>query len=173
MKTHSGAGERLGYILLLVIILLVLGTAITGVVLFKGMRPAPPVTVAPLPTITMPPTPLLASTLPPEKKALPTAAFTSTSAPLAIIPFASTDTATVEIPSPTPDYCASLPKDWWKQMPVVPDISHNVKVIYKKGLAMGNDPTRFSKVATARVSASISSGISITRSPTALGLTII
>ena len=148
MKSQSTASERLGYILILVVILLVLGVAITGVILFKGIRAAPPVVVPPLPTITMPPTKVLASTLPPEKKVLPTTTVTvtATAKPLAIIPFVPTDTATLEIPSATPDFCASLPKNWWMKMPVVPDISHNVKVIYKKGQAMGVDPTHISKV---------------------------
>ena len=137
---------RLELILILVFILLVLGVAITGVLLFKSMRPAPPVVVAPFPTITMPPTPapLLASTLPPARKTKTTA--TPTTAPLPIIPFAPSDTSTPPLLSPTPDYCANLPKDWWMKMPVVPDVSPNVTVIYKAGLAMGNDPTHFSKV---------------------------
>jgi len=148
MKSQSTASERIGYILLLVVILLVVGVAITGVILFKGMRAAPPVVVSPLPTITMPPTPVLASSLPPEKKAVPTTTVSASASPvpLAIIPFAPSDTATLEIPSATPDFCASLPKNWWMDMPVVPKISHNVKVIYKKGQAMGADPTHISKV---------------------------
>ena len=150
MKSQSDASERLSYILILVVILLVLGVAITGVILFKGIRAAPPVTVAPLPTeaftSTLPPTRVLASTLPPKEKAIPTATLTSTAAPLAIIPFASSDTPVPEIPSATPDFCASLPKNWWMKLPVVPDISKNVKVIYKKGQAMGADPTHISKV---------------------------
>jgi hypothetical protein len=121
--------------------------AITGVILFKGMRAAPPVVVAPLPTITIPPTEVLASTLPPKKeKPARTATGTASPIPLAIIPFAASDTPVPEIPSPTPDFCASLPKNWWMKMPVVPEISKNVKTIYKKGLAMGADPTRVSKV---------------------------
>jgi hypothetical protein len=145
MKSKSVTSEHLSYILLLVVILLVLGVAITGVILFKGIRAALPVTVAPLPTITMQPTEVLASTLPSEKKVLLTATGTARP-PLAIIPFAPSDTATLEIPSATPDFCASLPKNWWMKMPVVPEISKNVKVIYKKGLAMGADPTHISKV---------------------------
>jgi hypothetical protein len=146
MKPQSET--RLESILILVFILLVLGVAATAVMLFKSMRAASPVAVSPLPTITLPsnPTPLLASTLPPGQKATASATGTQTMVPLAIIPFAPSDTSSPEIPNPTPDFCASLPKDWWMVMPVVPDISPNVKVIYKAGLAMGNDPTRFSKV---------------------------
>ena len=144
MKSKSDPGEPLVYILLLVLIVLVLGVAITGAILFKSIRAAQPVTVASLPTITMPSTQVLASTLPPKKKAIPTA--TKTSAPLAIIPFAPSDTSTPETLTASPDFCSSLPKDWWMAMPVVPDISPNVNLIYKKGLAMGTDPARFSKV---------------------------
>lgn len=140
--------NRLEYILILIVILLVIAVAIAGVIIFKGARPAPPVAISPLPSITLPPTPapLLASTLPPQEKAKASATATQTRVPLVIIPFAPSDTSTPVLPSPTPDYCASLPKNWWMKMPVVPDVSPNVLVIYKAGLAMGNNPAHFSKV---------------------------
>ncbi len=46
--------------------------------------------------------------------------------------------------TPTPDL-RPKPEDWQK-WPIVPSISANAVAIYQKGLALGNDPTHFSKV---------------------------
>jgi hypothetical protein len=47
-----------------------------------------------------------------------------------------------ETPKPT---STSPPKNW-KDYPVVPNISQRAIEIYQNGIAMGNDPTRFSKI---------------------------
>lgn len=46
-----------------------------------------------------------------------------------------------EIPTRTP-----LAPDAWKELPVIPRISHRTIEIYQAGLAMGRDPHRFSKI---------------------------
>lgn len=46
--------------------------------------------------------------------------------------------------TPTPDL--RLLPEQWQQWPVIPEISHNTMTIYWKGIAMGNDPRRFSKI---------------------------
>lgn len=54
-------------------------------------------------------------------------------------------TATVLAATPTPK--PSLEKDAWKEMPAVPtSISDAMRVVYQRGLEMGNDPKRFSVI---------------------------
>lgn len=40
----------------------------------------------------------------------------------------------------------TLVRDAWKYLPVVPDVSVNAREIYQRGVELGNDPHRFSKV---------------------------
>ena len=48
-------------------------------------------------------------------------------------------------PVATPKRKAALPKDAWKDLPVVPTgVSERARSIYEYGLSLGNDPTRFS-----------------------------
>jgi hypothetical protein len=49
---------------------------------------------------------------------------------------------TVETPTAQPTLAAGE----WKTLPVIPVISERTREIYQQGLAMGNDPTHFSKV---------------------------
>ena len=51
-------------------------------------------------------------------------------------------TSSTPMPSPAP----ALPPSDWKNWPVTPVVSQEAVAIYQKGLAMGNDPTAFSKV---------------------------
>jgi hypothetical protein len=55
----------------------------------------------------------------------------------------STDTHTVT-PRPTPK--APLAPNAWMSLPIVPTISDTARVIYARGLEMGNNPRTFSKV---------------------------
>lgn len=58
----------------------------------------------------------------------------------------------VEAPAATPTIRLTATPDMrplpeqWQQWPVIPEISHNAIEIYWKGIAMGNDPQRFSKI---------------------------
>lgn len=49
-----------------------------------------------------------------------------------------------ESPQPTED-ARPLPKDW-QTWPVVPEVTETAREIYKRGLALGNNPKTFSKV---------------------------
>lgn len=57
-------------------------------------------------------------------------------------------TATVAAPrvnvSPTPDL--RLDPEKWQEWPVIPTISARAREIYQRGLALGNDPSHFSKI---------------------------
>ncbi len=64
-----------------------------------------------------------------------------------------TKTPATETPSPTsteavlpPTISATLVHDNWMLMPVVPTVSDRARLIYQRGLEMGRDPHRFSKV---------------------------
>ncbi|MBI5932828.1 MAG: hypothetical protein HY867_03900 [Chloroflexi bacterium] len=46
--------------------------------------------------------------------------------------------------SPTPDL--RLDPETWQEWPVIPQVSARAREIYQKGLALGNDPKRFSKI---------------------------
>ncbi len=46
--------------------------------------------------------------------------------------------------TPTPD--TRLAPHQWRSWPVIPDISEFAKKLYLKGIAMGNDPSNFSKI---------------------------
>ncbi len=85
---------------------------------------------APAPTLTATATPAPSVTQP------PTAAPTATDSPTAA--------ASAAAPSPIP---ATLvyPADWL-EMPVTPVVSEAMKELYRRGLAMGNDPHSFSVV---------------------------
>jgi hypothetical protein len=39
-----------------------------------------------------------------------------------------------------------MPADYWTTLPVVPTVSQNARLIYQRGIEMGNDPHAFSKV---------------------------
>lgn len=51
-----------------------------------------------------------------------------------------------EIPATSSLPDLSVNPDLWKEFPVIPPINQRVIDIYKKGLMMGNDPHRFSKI---------------------------
>ena len=81
----------------------------------------------------------------------PTAAPAFTQAPAATATLTApdlpsvTETATsTQIPATAPT--ATLAPDAWMQMPVIPTVSDNAIAIYQRGLELGNDPRRFSKV---------------------------
>jgi hypothetical protein len=46
----------------------------------------------------------------------------------------------------TPEITATSPPEDWRDYPVIPNISPRAIEIYEQGIAMGNDPHRFSKV---------------------------
>src|SRR5690606_17044120 len=57
-----------------------------------------------------------------------------------------TDLPATLVPSPTvpPTPKPPLARDAWKEMPVVPEeISDAMRLVYQRGLEMGNDPSRF------------------------------
>lgn len=91
-----------------------------------------------------------------QAEARPTAAWTET-APLSIptltlsratllpspsITAAQPSAVSTSSPVPTP----TLAPNAWMQMPVVPTVSAAARAIYKRGLALGNNPRAFSKV---------------------------
>ena len=54
---------------------------------------------------------------------------------------------TAKVLAATPTSKPSLEKDAWKEMPAVPtSISDAMRVVYQRGLEMGNDPKRFSVI---------------------------
>jgi len=56
-------------------------------------------------------------------------------------------TAPTEIPTSQPTSRPTLGPDDWQTFPIFPtEISDRAREIYQQGLAMGNDPTRFSKL---------------------------
>ncbi|GAP16092.1 hypothetical protein LARV_03888 [Longilinea arvoryzae] len=74
----------------------------------------------------------------------PTAALMPSDTPTA------TDTAQPQ-PGDTAAPSATAPKptlgpDDWKSLPVIPAVSDTARAIYQKGLALGNDPARFSRI---------------------------
>lgn len=64
--------------------------------------------------------------------------------PAASTPESSTITPTLPLASPTPR--PTLEPEAWKQLPVVPPISDRVIEIYRRGIAIGNNPSAFSKI---------------------------
>jgi len=87
---------------------------------------------------------LLAACTSSQKTSQPTAETVSTSE------VKITETATEEITSAT-EVAAATPRptlaaDEWKTLPIVPTVSDAMREVYKRGLAMGNDPNAFSKV---------------------------
>lgn len=87
----------------------------------------------------------------------PTAAPTlaATSQPLPTETAAPADTATTEPPAtlaasatlePSPTVRPTLGPDDWKTLPVIPAVSDAARQIYRRGLDLGNDPARFSKI---------------------------
>ena len=55
--------------------------------------------------------------------------------------------ATIAAPTSPPTPRPTLGPDDWQQLPVIPtEISQRARDIYQQGLAMGNDPTHFSKL---------------------------
>ncbi len=69
----------------------------------------------------------------------PTQAPTGTQAPPTVTP------SPTVVPSPTAD--TRLLPNQWKQWPIIPTLTGRGLEIYRKGLALGNDPHAFSKVA--------------------------
>ncbi len=70
----------------------------------------------------------------------------TTSAPVVEATKAATEivNAATEVSAATPR--PTLAPDEWKSLPIVPTVSDAMKEVYKRGLAMGNDPNAFSKV---------------------------
>jgi len=89
-----------------------------------------------------PTTPESAITIEQTQSSKPEQQTTATNAPTATI-FTKTPTPVVS-PTPTPDIRLN-PEDW-QTWPVIPVVSEKMKSIYRQGLEMGNDPTKFSKV---------------------------
>jgi len=85
--------------------------------------PVPSIEPTSSPEITLSPT----ETLPPET------AFVPSPQP--------TDTPPQAVPTHTP-----LPLEAWKELPVIPAVSQRTVQIYQKGLELGRDPHRFSKI---------------------------
>ncbi|MFN8384015.1 MAG: SGNH/GDSL hydrolase family protein [Anaerolineales bacterium] len=87
---------------------------------------------------------LLAACTSSQKTSQPTAETVSTSE------VKITETATEEVTTATEVTAATphptLAADEWKTLPIVPTVSDAMREVYKRGLAMGNDPNAFSKV---------------------------
>ena len=130
MKSHKYIYQSL-CLCVSVVILLSACTATLTSTLSQGTRGITPSATS-LPSATPP--------------AMATAAATATPLPPVASPTGvpATPTAT-PVPSPTQD--TRLPPAQWKQWPVIPSLTGTGLKIYRKGLALGNDPHAFSKVA--------------------------
>jgi len=104
----------------------------------------------PTPT-TLPLSPTRTGTLSPRPlpRLEPTATHEATLPPAEIVPQESTSTP-AEQPSETPQQVVPtrtlLAPEAWKELPVVPSVSQTTAQIYQKGLEIGRDPHRFSKI---------------------------
>ena len=74
-----------------------------------------------------------------------TAAAASPAAPT-VTPGVTASPAPSRAPSLTPSTTPTLAPDFWMELPVVPEVNERAREIYKKGLALGNNPGAFSKV---------------------------
>lgn len=64
-----------------------------------------------------------------------------------IAPATETVTSTATLPTPTVTPKTPLERDAWKKIPAVPaGVSDSMRDVYRRGLEMGNDPTRFSVI---------------------------
>jgi hypothetical protein len=63
----------------------------------------------------------------------------------------------------------NLPPENWQEWPVVPDVSEHTRDIYKKGIALGNDPNAFSKIGDCQNVESYFLGVFDQRSKYSLG----
>lgn len=68
-------------------------------------------------------------------------------------------TLTPNGPTPTPIVETRLPPERWQEWPVVPELTGRETAIYQRGLALGNDPTHFSKVGDCQAIRSVLMGI--------------
>lgn len=78
--------------------------------------------------------------------ALPASTSTTTPAPVTLDTTEAVPVVVSQDPTVTPSPRPTLTPDAWMDMPVVPVISDTARTIYQRGLKMGNDPQRFSKV---------------------------
>ncbi len=78
----------------------------------------------------------------------------TSSAPTDVPPSLPSETAAAEsvsetptnAPTPTPIVETRLPPERWQEWPVIPELTGREAAIYQVGLALGNDPTHFSKI---------------------------
>ena len=103
------------------------------------VTPSPVLPTATRAATIIPPTAISTATL-----LSPTATGTPTTIPSATPTATLTPTATT-VPTATPD-TRPLPAQW-KTWPIVPQVTGRALEIYRQGLAMGNDPHAFSKIA--------------------------
>jgi len=88
----------------------------------------------------------------PSPDPLPTLLPASTSTPVSTLtPIQPEPT---DIPGPTPTVKTTLAPDEWQSLPVVPEgLSANALEIYRRGIALGNNPNAFSKIGDCETSA--------------------
>ncbi len=140
--------STLMYVLLGLMVLLILGVAVTGVILFyqiKQSNPAlPPAAVIQPVQDGEPSAEVAATRAGQEATPAPNATRTPnrTTEPL-VIPAATEEPTAEPAAAQTDD---GLPDDWWMDLPVLPRVSEKAIAIYAEGIDRGNNPTRFSKI---------------------------
>jgi len=80
---------------------------------------------------------------PPDRAKVPTASSASAST---TVPDSLPTAAEFGTVTPPVAIIPTLGPDEWMKLPVIPVISDNARKIFARGLAMGNDPTHFSKI---------------------------
>ena len=78
-------------------------------------------------------------TLPATSSTPPTTPITSSP----VVSYISIPSQTATLPVASPE---ALSPDAWKSFPVIPSVSQTARLIYQRGLEMGNDPHAFSKI---------------------------
>jgi hypothetical protein len=87
---------------------------------------------------------LLAACTSSQKTSQPTEETVSTSEVKITETATEENTTATEVAETTPR--PTLAADEWKTLPIIPTVSDAMREVYKRGLAMGNDPNAFSKV---------------------------
>lgn len=84
----------------------------------------------------------------PVPSSTPVSSPTSRAATRTAVPLgrASPSPSASPLPTDTLAPTATLGPNDWQSLPVIPAVSHTARQIYQRGLALGNDPTAFSKV---------------------------
>jgi hypothetical protein len=142
--------QALLVVLIAVVVVLMIGIAITGVYIFTQIKESRAGEIAPTMVVASQEVTLEATVAkqsdhttskPPTRTPKPA----RTSFPRTVVPLI-IDTPVSDIPVETPDPFADLPEGWLEDAPTLPHVSDTAREIYRRGIEQGNDPTHFSKV---------------------------